>query len=71
MLAAGLATLASGIVSMGPFLSYGAEIMVLRGLAAERGLIYGTAIGAASIERDREFVHLVRRQAGGVVSGMT
>jgi hypothetical protein len=56
---------------MGPFLSYGAEIMVLRGLAAERGLIYGTAIGAASIERDREFVHLVRRQAGGVISGMT
>lgn len=49
---------------MGSLLSYGAEIMVLRGLAAERGLIYGTAIGAASIERDREFVHLVLRQAG-------
>lgn len=42
--------------------------MELRKLAAEKGLIYGTAISAASIAGDPEFVDLVLRQAGAVVA---
>jgi endo-1,4-beta-xylanase len=42
--------------------------MELRKLAAEKGVIYGTAISAASIASDPEFVDLVLRQAGAVVA---
>jgi endo-1,4-beta-xylanase len=68
ILAAGLATLASGIVFAAPFQSYSAETMTLRKLAAEKGLIYGTAIGAASIKSDPEYVDLVLHQARVVVA---
>jgi GH35 family endo-1,4-beta-xylanase len=42
--------------------------MKLRKLAAEKGLIYGTAISAASIASDPEFIDLVLQQAGAVVA---
>lgn len=42
--------------------------MELRKLAAEKGLIYGTAVTAASIMGDPEFVDLVLKQAGAVVA---
>jgi endo-1,4-beta-xylanase len=42
--------------------------MELRKLAAEKGLIYGTAISAASITSDPEFVDLVVHQAGAIVA---
>jgi endo-1,4-beta-xylanase len=42
--------------------------MELRKLAAEKGLIYGTAISAASIASDPEFVDLVLQQAEAVVA---
>jgi endo-1,4-beta-xylanase len=42
--------------------------MALGKLAAEKGLIYGTAISAASIKGDPEFVDLVLHQAGAVVA---
>ena len=42
--------------------------MALRKLAAEKGLIYGAAISAASIKGDPEFVDLVLHQAGVVVA---
>jgi endo-1,4-beta-xylanase len=45
-----------------------AAIMELRKLAAAKGLIYGTAISARSIESDPEFVDLVLRQTGAVVA---
>ncbi len=68
ILAATLAALASGTALVAPFQSCGAETMVLRKLAGEKGLIYGTAIGAVLIESDREFVDLVLHQAGVVVA---
>jgi len=42
--------------------------MELRKLAAEKGLIYGTAISATSIEGDPRFADLVLRHAGLVVA---
>jgi endo-1,4-beta-xylanase len=42
--------------------------MALQKLAAEKGLIYGTAVSAASIKGDPEFADLVLRQAGAVVA---
>ena len=42
--------------------------MELRKLAAAKGLIYGTAISAASVKADPEFADLVLRHAGLVVA---
>ncbi len=68
VLAAGLATLATGVGWSGPSRCDGAESEPLRKLAAEKGLIYGTTISAAQIAGDHEFVDLVLRQAGLVVA---
>jgi endo-1,4-beta-xylanase len=67
-IAAGVAALGGGIVLAAPFQSHSAAAAALRQLAADRGLIYGTTISAAQITGDREFVELVRQQAGLVVA---
>lgn len=63
VLAAGLAMLATA----GREPAHAAETASLRRLAAAKGLIYGTAISAAQITGDRDFVALVQEQAGLVV----
>ena len=66
VLATGLAALAAGIAA--PTLAAaGAESAELRRLAAQKGLLYGTAISAAQIAHDPAFVALVLRQAALVV----
>jgi endo-1,4-beta-xylanase len=59
-LAAGLAAALPGAAAAAP----GAR---LRRLAAAKGLVYGTTISAAQIDKDADFVSLVLRQAGLVV----
>jgi endo-1,4-beta-xylanase len=61
------AALAAGIA--GPFPASGdaAPEATLRGLAAAKGLVYGTTISAAQIKADADFVALVLQQAGLVV----
>jgi endo-1,4-beta-xylanase len=68
VLTAGLAALGGGISLMMPPRSCAAQAVALRKLAAERGLVYGTAISAAQINNDQEFVDLVLQQAGLVVA---
>jgi endo-1,4-beta-xylanase len=66
-LAAGMAALGGALSSAGKG-GRASETIVLRQLAAEKGLIYGTTISAKQIETDRSFVGLVLRQAGLVVA---
>src|SRR4051794_37416105 len=67
-LAAGLATLGSGVSSAMPLSSHAAETSRLRRLAAEKGLLYGTTISARQITGDPRFVDLVLQQTGLVVA---
>jgi endo-1,4-beta-xylanase len=67
-LAAGMAALGSGSLSAAGKGGRASEAIVLRQLAAEKGLVYGTTISAKQIETDRPFVGLVLRQAGLVVA---
>jgi endo-1,4-beta-xylanase len=67
-LTAGLAALGSGALSAAGADGRASETVVLRQLAAEKGLIYGTTISAKQIETDRPFVGLVLRQVGLVVA---
>jgi endo-1,4-beta-xylanase len=62
---AGLAGLGSETVSPD---CGAAQTAALRALAAKRGLLYGTAISAAQITGDPDFVGLVMREAGLVVA---
>jgi endo-1,4-beta-xylanase len=66
--AAGVAALGNSMLSLPAARSSASEAIVLRQLAAEKGLIYGTTISAKQIETDRSFVGLVLRQAGLVVA---
>src|SRR5215472_9080596 len=66
-LAAGMAALGGALSSAGKG-GRASETIVLRQLAAEKGLIYGTTISAKQIETDRSFLGLVLRQAGLVVA---
>jgi len=66
-LAAGMAALGGALSSAGKG-GRASETIVLRQLAAEKGLIYGTTISAKQIETDRSFVGLVLRQSGLVVA---
>jgi len=67
-IAAGLATLGSGISYSLPLCGGAEEIMTLRKLAAAKGLLYGTTISAKQITGDPPFVNLVLRQAGLIVA---
>src|SRR5580704_5606858 len=67
-IAAGLATLGSGTGLAGPLSSDAAEILALRKLAAEKGLLYGTTISARQISGDPRFADLVLQQTGLVVA---
>jgi endo-1,4-beta-xylanase len=67
-LTAGMAALGSGALSAAGTGGRASETIVLRQLAAEKRLIYGTTISAKQIETDRPFVGLVLRQAGLVVA---
>jgi endo-1,4-beta-xylanase len=68
IIVASLATLGSGIAFAVPPQGCNGGPMALRKLAAKKGLVYGTAISAASIKGDPEFVDLVLHQAGAVVA---
>jgi endo-1,4-beta-xylanase len=67
-IAAGLTTLGSGTLLAGPLSSPAAEILALRKLAADKGLLYGTTISARQITGDPLFVDLVLQQTGLVVA---
>ena len=67
-LAAGLATLGSGVSTALPVLSHAEETFALRKLASEKGLLYGTTISARQITGDPRFVDLVLQQTGLVVA---
>jgi endo-1,4-beta-xylanase len=67
-LAAGLATLGSGVGSAMPVSSHAEETLALRKLASEKGLLYGTTISARQITGDPRFVDLVLQQTGLVVA---
>jgi endo-1,4-beta-xylanase len=67
-LASGLAMLGAGATVSQPSRSRAAETVVLRKLAAEKGLLYGTTIAATQITDDPPFVDLVRHEAGLVVA---
>ena len=67
-LAAGMAAVGSGVLALPAARSRASEAFVLRELAAEKGLVYGTTIAAAQITGDPSFVDLVREQAGLVVA---
>jgi endo-1,4-beta-xylanase len=67
-LASGLAMLGAGATVSQPSRSRAAETVVLRKLAAEKGLLYGTTIAATQITGDPPFVDLVRHEAGLVVA---
>ena len=67
-LAAGLATLGSGVSFALPVSNRAEEILALRKLAAEKGLLYGTTISARQITGDPRFVDLVLQQTGLVVA---
>ena len=68
VLAAGLATLGSGVSFALPVSNRAEEIFALRKLAAEKGLLYGTTISARQITGDPRFVDLVLQQTGLVVA---
>src|SRR5215467_4458108 len=63
-----VAALGGGALSVAGRGGRASETVVLRQLAAEKGLIYGTTISAEQIETDRSFVGLVLRQSGLVVA---
>ena len=67
-LAAGMAAVGSGVLALPAARSRASEAFVLRELAAEKGLVYGTTIAAVQITGDPSFVDLVREQAGLVVA---
>ena len=67
-LAAGLAALGSGVSFALPVSNRAEEILALRKLAAEKGLLYGTTISASQITGDPRFVDLVLQQTGLVVA---
>ena len=67
-LAAGLATLGSGVSFALPVSNRAEEILALRKLAAEKGMLYGTTISARQITGDPRFVDLVLQQTGLVVA---
>jgi endo-1,4-beta-xylanase len=67
-IAAGFATLGSGTLLAGTLSSHAAEILALRKLAADKGLLYGTTISARQITGDPRFVDLVLQQSGLVVA---
>ena len=67
-LTAGAAAVGSGIIAAAATGGRAAETVVLRQLAAEKGLLYGTTISAEQITGDRSFVDLVLQQAGLVVA---
>jgi endo-1,4-beta-xylanase len=67
-LAAGMAAIGSGVLGLPAARSRASEEIVLRQLAAEKGLVYGTTIAAAQITGDPAFIDLVREQAGLVVA---
>jgi endo-1,4-beta-xylanase len=67
-IAAGLATLGSGVNLATSVSSRAEEILALRKLAAEKGLLYGTTISARQIAGDPRFVDLVLQQTGLVVA---
>jgi endo-1,4-beta-xylanase len=67
-IAAGLATLGSGVSLPIPVTSRAEEILALRTLAAKKGLLYGTTISARQITGDPRFVDLVLQQTGLVVA---
>lgn len=66
-LAGGVAALGAGIVAPAPAPAEAVASVGLRRLAAQKGLLYGTAISAAQITGDQKFVDLVEREAGLVV----
>ena len=66
VLAAGLSALAAGFAPARH--SRAASNAPLRTLAAEKEILYGTAISAAQINSDRPFIDLVLQQAGLVVA---
>ncbi len=68
VMAAGLATLGAGAVSLLSPRGSAAATVALRKLAADKGLLYGTTIAAAQITGDRPFIDLVRQEAGLVVA---
>jgi endo-1,4-beta-xylanase len=68
VLATGLALLGTGTTALRSSGVWSAETAVLRKLAAEKGLLYGTTIAAVQITGDRPFVELVRHEAGLVVA---
>jgi hypothetical protein len=63
-----MAALGSGALSAAGAGGRASETVVLRQLAAEKGLTFGTTISAKQIETDRSFVGLVLRQGGLVVA---
>jgi endo-1,4-beta-xylanase len=67
-LAAGMAAIGSGVLGLPAARSRTSEEIVLRQLAVEKGLVYGTTIAAAQITGDPAFIDLVREQAGLVVA---
>jgi endo-1,4-beta-xylanase len=67
-LAAGMAAFGSGVLGLPAARSRASEEIVLRQLAAEKGLVYGTTIAAAQITGDPSFIDLVREQVGLVVA---
>src|SRR5438067_2500206 len=67
-IAAGLATLGSGVSLPVPVTRRAEEILALRTLAAKEGLLYGTTISARQITADPRFVDLVLQQTGLVVA---
>jgi endo-1,4-beta-xylanase len=67
-LTASMAALGSGALSAAGADSRASETIVLRQLAAAKGLIYGTTISAKQINDDRPFIHLVLQQAGLIVA---
>jgi endo-1,4-beta-xylanase len=67
VLANGLAALGTGIVMPLCAAAEPAEVLSLKRLAADKGLIYGTTISAQQILHDPAFIALVARQAGLVV----
>jgi endo-1,4-beta-xylanase len=67
-IAAGFATLGSSTLLAGTLSSHAAEILALRKLAADKGLLYGTTISARQITGDPRFVDLVLQQSGLVVA---
>ncbi|MBV8337634.1 MAG: endo-1,4-beta-xylanase, partial [Alphaproteobacteria bacterium] len=68
--AAGMAAIGSGVLGLPAARGRASEEkgIVLRQLAAEKGLVYGTTIAAAQITGDPAFIDLVREQAGLVVA---